>query len=90
MLFCFGFPNIKTQFEPPIIISLIFKKVIGDETSGYWFGFPYLFRDTTRFSLMSLNSLVELGLPLTLFTLALPWPYMTHQLVEMTTQPLDG
>lgn len=86
-----GFPNIKTQFEPPIIISCIFKTVHADETKGP-LGLevsPASFKKPTRSSMVSMtfvawNSVT--AFPPAMFTLALPWPLMNHQLVEMYHQ----
>lgn len=55
-----GFPNIKTQLEPPIIISLIFKKSLcrWNQCTLVFKVSPDLFRKkTTHFSMISLNSL---------------------------------
>lgn len=45
--------------------------------------FNYVFE---QFKFVAQNSATMV--PPTMFTLALPWPYMNHRPVEMTTQPL--
>lgn len=43
-VFLLGFPNIKTHFEPPISISLIFRKVNAVQTGFSSFSRPHIFQ----------------------------------------------
>lgn len=85
------------KFEPPIIISLIFKKVHADETAALWFSsfsrlvqknHTYFICVFEQFKLAAQSMAtvfpsnnVYTGTPMALYS-------MNHVPVEMTTQPL--
>ena len=64
-----------TSLNPPIIISLVYRELHADETNALWFSkfLPDLFRETTHFSIMSLNSLWHKTLRRSFFQQCLHW-----------------